>query len=69
MEDLLQLEVIISSGLFVNCNSGVAVEKLFEKSHLKWKPNRWFKKATPTYYVWNEVEQTSANFSDKEIHF
>ena len=27
------------------------------------------KKATPTYHGWNEVEQTSANSSDKEIHF
>ena len=28
-----------------------------------------FKKATPTYHGWNEVEQTSANSSDKEIYF
>ena len=27
------------------------------------------KKATPTYHGWNEVEQTSANSSDKEIYF
>ena len=27
------------------------------------------KKATPTNHGWNEVEQTSANSSDKEIYF
>ena len=50
-------------------NSKYKIEKLFKKSLLKGKPNRWFKKATPTYHGWNEVEQTSDNSSDKEIYF
>ena len=44
-------------------------EALFEKSHLKCKPNHWFGKGTPTCYDWNEVGQTSDNYSDKVIHF
>ena len=46
----------------------MCLELKFEKSH-KCKPNCWFGKATPTYYDWNEVEQTSADSSDEEIHF
>ena len=49
----------------------IEIEVLFEIVTLKRKPNYWFeKKTTPTYYDWNEVEQTSANSSsDKEIYF
>ena len=45
------------------------MEKLFEKSHLSVNQTTDSKKAIPIYYDWNEVEQTSANSSDKEIHF
>ena len=44
---------------------GLMIEKLFEKSHLKCKPNHWFEKPTPIYYDQNEVEQTHANSYDK----